>query len=44
MYADGGVFLEGGSFNGLQYVYNLLKSRAYHSFVVPVNVSNEAAF
>src|SRR5882724_7115443 len=30
MYADGGVFLNGGSFNGLQYVYNLLKSHAYH--------------
>lgn len=30
MYADGGVHLDGGSFNGLQYVYHLLKSRAYH--------------
>jgi hypothetical protein len=29
IYADGGAFLVGGSFLGLQYVYNLLKSRAY---------------
>ncbi|SAK61832.1 hypothetical protein AWB82_03065 [Caballeronia glebae] len=29
IYADGGVHLQGGSFLGMQYVYNLLKSRAY---------------
>lgn len=30
MYADGSVRFNGGSFLGLQYVYNLLKSRAYY--------------
>lgn len=30
MYADGSVHFNGGSFLGLQYVYNLLKSRAYY--------------
>ena len=30
IYADGGVQFNGGPFLGLQYVYNLLKSRAYH--------------
>lgn len=29
MYADGVVHFSGGSFGGLQYVYNLLKSRSY---------------
>jgi hypothetical protein len=29
MYADGSVHFNGGSFQGLQYVYTLLKSRAY---------------
>lgn len=29
MYADGSVHFKGGSFLGLQYVYNLLKTRAY---------------
>jgi hypothetical protein len=29
MYADGAVHFSGGSFMGLQYVYSLLKSRAY---------------
>ncbi|MCW5797371.1 MAG: hypothetical protein KIT40_02635 [Nitrospira sp.] len=29
MYADGSVHFNGGSFLGLQYVYNLLKTRAY---------------
>ena len=30
MYADGPVHFSGGSFLGLQYVYNLLKSRSQH--------------
>ncbi len=30
MYADGSVHFNGGSFLGLQYVYNLLKSRAFY--------------
>lgn len=30
MYADGPVHFNGGSFNGLQYVINLLQSRAYY--------------
>jgi hypothetical protein len=30
MYADGSVNFSGGGFLGLQYVYNLLKSRAYY--------------
>ena len=29
MYADGSVHFSGGGFLGLQYVYNLLKSRSY---------------
>ncbi len=29
MYADGGVHLDGGSFRGLQYVHQLMTSRAY---------------
>lgn len=29
MYADGSAFLNGGAFLGLQYVYTLLRSRAY---------------
>ncbi|WPB78364.1 hypothetical protein KYC5002_04230 [Archangium violaceum] len=30
MYADSSVYFNGGSFLGLQYVFNLLKSRAYY--------------
>ncbi|WP_410857952.1 hypothetical protein [Paraburkholderia sp. SIMBA_054] len=29
VYADGLIHLQGGSFQGMQYVYQLLKSRAY---------------
>ncbi len=40
MYADGTVHFNGGSFLGLQYVYNLLKSRAYYYVDFSINFAH----
>ena len=40
MYADGSVRFDGGPFLGLQYVYNLLKSRAYYYVDFDIEFAN----